>query len=148
MLISTRSRYGLRALVRMARHGADTPISLAELAASEEVSTRYLEQIFAKLRARGIVKGRRGPGGGYTLSRPPSEIRLFDVICTLENCIFTPECLGDLPGMSKRRNRSRECEKADACITRKLWLAMRDSCAGLLMRNTLEDLVRNDIRKG
>ena len=147
MLVSTRSRYGLRALAELVRRGADRPVSLAELAASEEVSTRYLEQIFAKLRARGIVRGRRGPGGGYALSRPPSEIRLFDVICALESCMFTPSCIGDLPGMPPRRKQETPCSKIDGCVTRSLWLAMRDSCASLLMRNTLEDLVRGDIRK-
>lgn len=147
MLISTRSRYGLRALAEMVRHGADKPVSLAGLAASEEVSTRYLEQIFSKLRARGIVKGRRGPGGGYTLTRPPSEIRLFDVICALESGMFTPSCIDDLPGMPPRSKAAAPCGRIRDCVTRSLWLAMRDSCAGLLMRNTLEDLVRGSIRK-
>ena len=87
MLISTRSRYAFRVLARMTRmmrEDKKQPVSLALLSEQEQVSVRYLEQIFGLLRSRGIVKGKRGPGGGYVLGMPPREITLFDVVDVLE----------------------------------------------------------------
>lgn len=146
MLISTRSRYGLRALAEMARRGRDVPVSLGDLARDEDVSTRYLEQIFGRLRAKGLVKGRRGPGGGYVLSRDPSQIRLFEIVCALENCLFTPSCLVDLPDMPARKKPDEECSRLQTCVTRKLWTALRDSCYRILSSNTLADLADGTLK--
>ena len=96
MLISTRSRYALRVLARMARRmnmGHTMPVSLALLSEQEQVSVRYLEQIFGLLRRSGIVKGKRGPGGGYVLGMPPEEISLFDVVDILESDFLPTNCM-------------------------------------------------------
>jgi len=131
----------------MARLGTDNPLALSEIAAREEVSTRYLEQIFGRLRAAGIVMGRRGPGGGYTLARPASEISLFEVVQTLERGVVCPDCLTDAPGCDGPPTTMETCKRREWCLTRKLWAMLRDSCLRTLQANTLEDLAWDRLRE-
>ncbi len=146
MLISTRSRYGLRALTTMIALGWRKPVALSELSRIEEVSQRYLEQIFIKLRANGIVKGRRGPGGGYVLSRDPSRISLLDVIGVLEAGFLAPECVDDAPGCAVgSRSGRKKCDREETCITRRLWLVLRNCCYHFLDSNSLADLAEGRI---
>ncbi|MBN1433665.1 Rrf2 family transcriptional regulator, partial [Candidatus Fermentibacterales bacterium] len=84
MLISTRSRYALRALTELIRLSDGGPVSLGVLAERQEIPLRYLEQIFGRLRAAGLVKGKRGPGGGYVLTRPSEQIPLIEIVAALE----------------------------------------------------------------
>ncbi len=149
MLVSTRSRYGLRAMVEMVHLGWTEPVSLSRLALAEEVSQRYLEQIFMKLRAAGIVKGRRGPRGGYVLSRPPSEITLLDIIYTLEIGFLAPECAGDAPNCPGSRAKGRvPCGRIENCATRGLWVELRKCCLDYLGSHTLSDLVNGNLSEG
>ena len=106
MLISTRSRYGLRALVRLASLEDEAPVSLAKVAEEEGIPIRYLEQIFIRLRDNGMVKGLRGPGGGYSLGTPPDSITLLSVISALENDFLPTNCV--LPGFEEE-----ECQSKD-----------------------------------
>jgi Rrf2 family protein len=147
LIISTRSRYGLRALVEMVRCGAGRPLALSEIAAAEEVSTRYLEQIFGRLRSNGIVKGRRGPGGGYVLARPASEITLLEIVQTLESGVVSPNCLTDAPGCDGPPMTMETCKRKARCVTRKLWATLRDSCFRILQQNSLEDLAWDRLRE-
>jgi Rrf2 family protein len=149
MLVSTRSRYGLRALVEMVRCDWRRPVSLSDLSDAEEVSQRYLEQIFIRLREGGIVKGRRGPGGGYVLSRDPSEITLLEIITILEAGFLAPSCVEDAPNCSSpRKMRDKSCSRQDGCATRKLWLELRRCCYDYLGDHTLTDLVTGDLSEG
>lgn len=147
MLISTRSRYGLRTLAEMARRGKNAPVALSELSEAQDVSTRYLEQIFGKLRASGLVKGRRGPGGGYVLSRSPESITLLEVINCLEKGFLSTNCLDTDSSCTRRTKAPKACPRVDGCVTRKLWAAMRDSCYGILRANTLADLAADRLRE-
>jgi Rrf2 family iron-sulfur cluster assembly transcriptional regulator len=148
LIISTRSRYGLRALVEIVRCGENKPLALSEIAAAEEVSTRYLEQIFGRLRTSGIVRGRRGPGGGYVLARPPSQITLLEIVQVLETGVVTPSCLADAPGCDGPPMTMETCKRKARCVTRKLWATLRDSCFRILEKNTLEDLAWDRLREG
>jgi Rrf2 family iron-sulfur cluster assembly transcriptional regulator len=147
LIISTRSRYGLRALVEIVRCGHDKPLALSEIAAVEEVSTRYLEQIFGRLRSAGLVKGRRGPGGGYALARPASEITLLEIVQALESGVVSPSCLEDAPGCDGPPMTMETCKRKAKCMTRKLWAMLRDSCFRTLKTNTLEDLAWDRLRE-
>lgn len=148
MLISTRSRYALRALVTMVRTDWSIPCSLADLAETEGISQRYLEQIFRKLRARRLVRGRRGPGGGYVIARNPADITLFEVIGALETGFLAPDCVDDAPGCSPSgngRRRRAACPRRGTCRTRILWQKLRDSCQGFLEAHSLADLALGNV---
>jgi Rrf2 family iron-sulfur cluster assembly transcriptional regulator len=144
MFISTRSRYGLRALVQLARNGQGNPLSLSGIAKEEEIPIRYLEQIFGRLRSADFVKGRRGPGGGYVLSRCASDISLLDVIRVLETEFFHTNCVLQCPDFVEKegtlKGRIPGCSREDKCPTRKLWTDVKTICESYLGRNTLADL--------
>jgi len=146
MLISTRSRYGLRALVHLARNNRSCPVSLAEIAEYEEIPIRYLEQIFGRLRSAEIVQGRRGPGGGYVLSKNPSEISLLDIISVLETEFFHTNCILQCPdskGLVKEDFKG--CNREAFCPTKKLWSDIKDLCESYLVNNTLSDLANGSL---
>lgn len=148
MLISTRSRYGLRALVHLARSDRSTPISLAGIAKREDIPIRYLEQIFGRLRTADIVRGRRGPGGGYVLSKSPSEISLLDVIRVLETEFFHTNCVLQCPDSSVSiEEREKGCTREDHCPTRILWSEIKVICESYLINNTLSDLACGSLEK-
>lgn len=144
MFISTRSRYGLRALVQLARNGKGNPLSLSGIAEEEEIPIRYLEQIFGRLRAADFVRGRRGPGGGYVLSREPDEITLLDIIRVLETEFFHTNCILQCPDFLKKDEALEEdapgCSREDKCPTKKLWTDVKIICESYLGKNTLADL--------
>lgn len=151
MLISTRSRYALRALARMARmveKGQEGPVSLALLSEREQVSVRYLEQIFGLLRTSGLVRGKRGPGGGYVLSQPPDEITLFEVIDVLETDFLPATCMiGDTACSPEEDRKSVHCSLEDVCVTRPLWMNLRDIYYTYMKAHTLKDLLEGNIRE-
>ncbi len=113
MRLSTKGRYAVMAMADLAQHeAANKPVSLADIAQRQEISLSYLEQLFAKLRRGGLVKSVRGPGGGYRLSRPASELRIADVIVAVDEPIAATRCK---PGSAKG------CTTAGArCVTHDL----------------------------
>ena len=113
MKLSTKGRYAVMAMVDLARHGNDRPVSLAEIAERQEISLSYLEQLFAKLRRNGLVRSVRGPGGGYLLAHDRDETRICDIIVAVDEPIEAVRCTpGEAFGC--RGDRSR-------CLTHDLW---------------------------
>ncbi len=149
MLISTRSRYALRVLARMARMmsaGEKQPVSLALLSEQEQVSVRYLEQIFGLLRSNGIVKGKRGPGGGYVLGMSPGKISLFDVVSVLEADFLPTNCMSGETSCSPEDGfKQVSCTLMDKCVTRPLWMTLRNMYYTFMKEKTLEDLTEGQI---
>jgi Rrf2 family iron-sulfur cluster assembly transcriptional regulator len=92
MRLSTKGRYAVMAMVDLARHGADGPVALADIALRQEISLPYLEQLFAKLRRSGLIRSVRGPGGGYLLARPCSSMRISDIIVAVDEPIQATRC--------------------------------------------------------
>lgn len=152
MLISTRSRYALRVLARMAKMmktGKNTPVSLSLLSEQEQISVRYLEQIFGKLRITGIVKGKRGPGGGYVFGIPPAEISLYDVISILETDFLPTSCLSDGANCSPSKNyEMKQCPLEKTCVTRPLWMSLRNMFDSFMKNHSLEDLIAGNVHWG
>ena len=95
MKLSTKIRYGTRAILELASRFGEGPIELKEIARSQEISIKYLEQVIIPLRTAGMVKSARGAKGGYSLAKPPSEICLFDVVETLEGPLYLVDCIKD-----------------------------------------------------
>jgi len=89
-------RYGMRALAVLAENYKKRPVSAKEISQKEEMSLSFLEQLLARLRKHGVIKGTRGPGGGFVLTRPPSRIKVSDVVEALEGPVFLSKCLGAL----------------------------------------------------
>ena len=94
MRLSTKGRYAVMAMADLARHGRERAVSLAEIAARQEISLSYLEQLFARLRRAGLVKSVRGPGGGYRLSSASSEIMVSDIVLAVDEPIRATRCSG------------------------------------------------------
>ncbi|HIP09470.1 MAG TPA: Rrf2 family transcriptional regulator, partial [Rhodospirillales bacterium] len=92
MKLSTKGRYAVMAMVDLARQGANRPVTLAEIAERQDISLSYLEQLFGKLRKGAQVKSVRGPGGGYMLTRHPSEMRIADIIVAVDEPIKATRC--------------------------------------------------------
>jgi Rrf2 family iron-sulfur cluster assembly transcriptional regulator len=115
MRITTTSRYGVRALFDVAYHGGGQPTQIKDISRRQKISQRYLEQIFNKLLKAGLLKSRRGPRGGYMLSREPSEISVGDIIAAAQGPVVPVRCLEtEIP-------KKKECDLMGACITRHVW---------------------------
>lgn len=129
MRFSTRTRYGLRFLIRLAST-QDLRLQLGVVAKEEKISSGYLEQIVRALRPLKILKVVRGVGGGYQLCKSPADIRLDDVIQALEGGISPVSCLTSY------------CPRQDICTTREFWEDMDRHLRGYLHSKTLQDLVK------
>lgn len=129
MRFSTRTRYGLRFLIRLAST-QDLRLQLGVAAEEEKISSGYLEQIVRALRPLKILKAVRGVGGGYQLCKSPADIRLDDVIQALEGGISPVSCLTSY------------CPRQDICTTREFWEDMDRHLRGYLHSKTLQDLVK------
>jgi Rrf2 family protein len=135
MKVSTRGEYGVRAMVALAHHYGDGPLSIAEIARQSNIPPAYLEQLIAPLRRAELVTSRRGARGGYILARDPSEIRVGDVYRVMEGPVAPMDCVSeDLSDQT--------CPLIDGCETRPIWVKVRDSIVEALDSTTLADLAR------
>ena len=91
--VSTKSRYGLRALIELARSSEGKPVSLSELADKQDISKKYLESIFRMLQKKGIIRSSRGASGGYSLARDPENVILLEILEAVEGPIHLLDCL-------------------------------------------------------
>ncbi len=110
MRLSTKGRYAVTAMMDIALHEKQGPVTLAEISQCQGISLSYLEQLFSKLRKQGLVKGVRGPGGGYTLARPSGEISIADIIQSVDEKLDMTKCGG-----------KGNCSKGEKCLTHQLW---------------------------
>ncbi|CCO08801.1 RrF2 family transcriptional regulator [Desulforamulus hydrothermalis] len=139
MRLSTKGHYGLKAMFDLAMHYGSEPIPLKTVAERQGISENYLEQLIAVLRKVGLVKSVRGAQGGYILAKPPSAIKVGDVVRALEGPIAPLECVSEHEPAS--------CDKIDCCISRVIWARVRDSIAEVLDSITLEDMCRDAQKK-
>lgn len=133
MRLSTRSRYGLRAMVSIARANGD-PVTSDTVAACENVSKKYLDRILGSLRAAGLLESHRGKGGGYVLARSPELISAADIVSALETGDGIVPCVPD-PGA---------CSKYDGCPTRSVWERLASAIDESLGGVTLAELAPGD----
>ena len=137
MKLSTRARYGTRALLDVALHHSDGPVLLKDIAHRQEISLPYLEHLIAPLIVAGIVRSTRGARGGISLLKPPSEIKLSEVLDTLEGSIAPVECISD----------PKVCSRSGSCATRDVWGELKEAMNGVLGSLTLQDLVERQKKK-
>ena len=133
MKLSTRGRYAVMALADLAARKTDRPVPLAAIAASQNISQEYLEQLFARLRRAGLVESVRGPGGGYRLSRDAEDIFIIDIIRAADEPLQVTRC-ADGDGVVG-------CQNGEACITHELWSALSRQISNFLSHVTLGDVI-------
>jgi len=133
MKLSTKGRYAVMALSDLAARRSDKPVPLAEIAAAQNISQDYLEQLFARLRRAGLVRSVRGPGGGYVLARDPEEIFIMEIVQAADEPLKVTRCVeGD--GING-------CQNGAACITHELWSTLSRQICNFLSSITLGDVV-------
>ena len=136
MKIGNRTEYGVRALVLLAERQGEGPLSRTRIAEIEEIPESFLEQILAQLRRAGLIESVRGANGGFRLARPPSEIRMDEVILLLEGSLSPIGCVSHDPDDALSA-----CKRIDRCPTRKVWVKMAESIAAALRQLTLQELI-------
>ena len=134
MKLSTRTRYGTRALLDLARHQGAKLVQLKDIARRQNISLHYLEHIIAPLVGAGIVRSTRGARGGLQLTKRPGEIKLSDVVQLLEGTITPVDCVID----------PESCTRSDFCVTREVWGEMKKAIDNTLKAITLQDLVERE----
>ena len=135
MLISTRGRYALRVLIDMAEHQNGSFIPMKEVAARQDISQKYLEQIMPLLTREGLVEGLHGKGGGYRLTRDPDQYRVGDILRLTEGDLAPVACLGC---------RAAPCEKAAECRTLEMWRGFYEMTNRYFDGITISDLMRTE----
>ncbi|MBU3191251.1 Rrf2 family transcriptional regulator [Clostridium bowmanii] len=130
MKLSTKGRYGVKAMVDLAINYGDQPVSIKSISERQSISEYYLEQLFSSLRKAKLIKSVRGAQGGYILNRSPEKITIYDVINVLEGPIEVSDCLED-----------GACNNIDCCATRLLWKKIKDSIDSVTTSITLKDIV-------
>ncbi|MCK5796896.1 MAG: Rrf2 family transcriptional regulator [Deltaproteobacteria bacterium] len=130
--IRTRSRYAVRALLELALHYGEGPLMMQSIADKQGVSRKYLDAIFASLKSSGIVRSRRGAGGGHMLTRDPATVTLDEVFRALDGPTALVDCVADAD----------ICERSSRCVTRTVWAKVGDAIDVALHGITLADLMR------
>jgi Rrf2 family iron-sulfur cluster assembly transcriptional regulator len=136
MRLTTKGRYAVTAMLDLALHGADGPVTLADIAGRQAISQSYLEQLFARLKRAGLVMSLRGPGGGYALARAAREVTVSEIIASVGEGIDATRCGG-----------SGDCQEGFVCLTHELWKDLSERIDQFLSDITLADLLaRNEVR--
>lgn len=131
MKLSTRTRYGLRAMVELAAQQSKTPVMVRKIAEQQQISKKYLDIIFTTLKLAGLVRAIRGATGGFLLTRPPEQIRISEIVEALEGTLSPVECCST-PDL---------CGRSEGCAARILWVELEEAIRNTLERLTLADLV-------
>ncbi len=137
MRLTTKGRYAVTAMLDLALNHDSGPIRLAGISTRQGISLSYLEQLFAQLRRRKLVRSVRGPGGGYHLGRPAEQISVAEVIAAVNEDTDSTRCGG-----------TGDCQDGETCLTHHLWMDLSDQIRNFLENISLGDLVsRRDIRQ-
>ncbi len=130
MRLTTKGRFAVTAMLDLALHATDGPVTLAGISERQKISLSYLEQLFGKLRRRELVESVRGPGGGYHLARDASQVSVADIVRAVEETLDSTQCGG-------REN----CQDNHRCMTHELWAELNGTVAGFLEGVKLSQLV-------
>ena len=130
MRLTTKGRYAVTAMLDLALHHGEGPITLADIAQRQGISLSYLEQLFSRLRKRSLVSSVRGPGGGYTLGRDAGNIFVAQVISAVDENVDTTRCGG-----------AHNCQDNQQCLTHDLWQDLSNRIYGYLNQISLLDLM-------
>jgi len=138
MKVNTKVRYGLRAILQIAANHGGAPVPISAIAETQEISGKYLEQVVGTLRRADLIRSRKGVKGGYTLTKNPADINLWEIINALDShtslvdCVLEPEV----------------CDRSDACLTRSIWTLLSARMKEFWSSFTLEDLIQTMSEQG
>jgi len=139
MKLSTKVRYGVRAMVELAKHGQGKRVSLGELARQQRISNKYLEPIITSLKIAGLVDSTMGKEGGYRLTRPAEKITLWDIYVTLDVSPVLMECERQCPGQDD------SCPRLEECAAREAWLGLDTVIGNYLKNQNLHMLAQREL---
>ncbi len=131
MKLSTKGRYGMRAMLDLAQHYPDGLVLVKDVAARQGISERYLEHLFLSLKTAGLVKSVRGAHGGFALNNAPEKIKLIDIIRVSEGPLVLVECVED----------AGVCPRSSKCAARDIWLELQAAMDAVLASKTLQELI-------
>lgn len=131
MKLTTKGRYAVTAMLDLALHGGQGPVSLADISARQEISLSYLEQLFSRLRRHQLVVSIRGPGGGYRLSRDAGSVFIAEVVDAVNESLDTTRC-----------GNKGDCQNGEKCLTHHLWSDLSDQIHQFLSEISLADLMK------
>ncbi len=131
MKISTKSRYGTRAVLEIALNRSGDKLTRKQISKNQEIPSSYLENILISLKTKGIIRTIRGPKGGYELAKEPEEITVFEIVNVLEGPSDLIPCLDD----------SNACTRSSICVTTDIWRRLQEVQKDLLSEITIKDLV-------
>ena len=132
MRLSTKGRYAVMAMTDLAARGEGRAVPLAEIAARQDISQPYLEQLFARLRRRGLVRSVRGPGGGYRLANPPAKTCVGDIVSAVDEPVKAVRCTSSTSGCMPGGER---------CLTHDLWEDLGRHIEDYLAGVSLDDVI-------
>jgi Rrf2 family iron-sulfur cluster assembly transcriptional regulator len=139
MILGTKTRYAVMAMVDLAGQSTERPTKLAEIAARQEIPLAYLEQIFARLKQQGLVKSVKGPGGGYRLAKPMAEMPVSDIVAAVEESIKMTRC---------ESHKTEGCMASKArCLTHDLWDGLSDQIFNYFNTISLEDVLKRRLAR-
>ncbi len=133
MMFTSKTEYGLRAMVSLAKNKTGEPVSLSKISQEEHISQAYLERLFSKLKADGLIKSSKGAMGGYLLSRQPEKITMYEIIEALEGPLAVFSCMID--------DEKKMICSVKNCLTKKVWSELQRNIIKTLRGFTLADLV-------
>ncbi len=132
MRLSTKAQYAVRAMVSLNLYSEGTPVTTRDISARENISLAYLEQLFSKLRRGQILSSVRGPGGGYVLARPAEQIKVDQIIDSVEETLVPVSCMEE----------DGRCACTDQCVTHTVWQGLGERIRTFLSSISLDDLTR------
>ncbi|PZP62861.1 MAG: Fe-S cluster assembly transcriptional regulator IscR [Azospira oryzae] len=137
MRLTTKGRFALTAMIDLGLQAGKRPTALAGISERQKISLSYLEQLFSKLRRHGLVESVRGPGGGYTLAKPMTEISVADIILAVDEPIDATLCGG-----------KENCKEGERCMTHDLWASLNEKIYEYLSSVSLAELVAKQKQEG
>ncbi len=136
MRLTTKGRFAVTAMIDLAMHNGQGPVTLSEISERQKISLSYLEQLFGKLRRQDLVSSVRGPGGGYNLAKPTDQVSVADIITAVDEPIDATQCHG-----------KENCKDDQKCITHDLWTDLNRHIFDYLRAVTLSELVSKQLKK-
>jgi Rrf2 family protein len=137
MKISVKGRYGLRVMIELAIRYGKGPIAVDLIAKSQGISGKYIHVLVSGLKSSGLIRGIRGPHGGYELARPPAEITAYEIVSVLESDLVPSDCVSD----------STICTRIAVCAARDIWCDIASAAKRILTETTLDDLAKREREK-
>ena len=136
MRLTTKGRFAVTAMIDLALRSGEGPVTLAGISERQKISLSYLEQLFGKLRRCSLVDSVRGPGGGYCLARPGTQITVADIVRAVDETLDATQCGG-----------KENCKDEERCMTQELWTTLNTKMYDYLTSVTLSDLVDSQLKK-